>query len=263
MRLQQWIAKNDEELKKYKGININENTLETSKDYVGSYHVLEMGQHYLEYRKPENLFTELGKTFKDFPATDLFRKLENKTRASVITGNIGEMIAGIVASRTLKFPTDGIGHLIVSKGRTPDYLLKNNKDFEKFLIDTKLANNYEVKKFPEWWLMESKASSISRTVSLTDAYHQLLNFWYRMQDEYPEGLGYGIAVGTSIYKKTIDIRIYIPQDQKALIVYFKELKKILELFPDKKDRNTKLSSTYNDVLNSVLGVPSALDWLKY
>lgn len=231
-------------------ISIDENTIKVAAGYAGSYHVLEMGQHYIEYSNAGTAFP-IFSLIPTFPPANIFQQLTRKSRAAGITGNIGEIISAIVANRTLGFETENIAHLVVKdKKKTPDYLLYKTDEFCDLLVNRGIANTTECGAFPEWWLMESKAvTSGSISSSLKDAFRQIALFWYRMLGTYEEGIGFGTIIGTVLQQGIINIVILIPKNQDNLISFlsnFEDEAKYREQLDDKDD---KLESTFEFLKN--------------
>lgn len=78
-------------------------------NYAGSYHIAEMGNQFVEYLQHDSSFPILW-GLPTFPSWAPYNRLNRKTRASVVTGNIGESIAGQIAVGTLTASQRLIGH---------------------------------------------------------------------------------------------------------------------------------------------------------
>ncbi|MDQ3903405.1 MAG: hypothetical protein M3247_07175, partial [Thermoproteota archaeon] len=146
---------------------------------------MEMGRHYSEYVRYKGEFPAFRHVF-GFPRSHYREQLDTKSRASNVTGNIGEIIAGIVAQRTLRFSSRNIAHLKTkSNAKTPDYLLRRSTRFKLLLeeINPPLFGG----RLPEWWPMESKArGGGSLVTSVKQALKQLAVYWYYICNNEPQ-----------------------------------------------------------------------------
>lgn len=212
--------------------------VDTTAGYAGSCHVLEMGRHYSEYVRYRGRFPAF-RSVPGFPAGNYLRQLDTKSRASNITGNIGEIIAGIVARRTLKIDPGGIAHLktnIFSK--TPDYLLNPTTDFEQILAD--IEPSLAAVTLPDWWPLESKARAGGRWRDvLMEALRQLAAYWYYHRHTAPQRVGYGVVVATEFGRpRRVRVFIFAPSNQAALVAYlntfveYKDYKDDFDNYPD-------------------------------
>lgn len=213
---------------------INENHIDVTTDYAGSYHIFEMGRHYVEYCNDDTTFPSFS-VLPSFPPSTIFQQLNKKTRAGGVTGNIGEIVSGIVAKRTLGFKTKDIAHLkVLGNSRTPDYLLCKTQAFCNFLKSVGIATQAQCNQFPRFWLMESKAkTSGSINSNIKDAFRQIATCWFRMIGTYEKGIGYGIAIGTTLHRSSVTIHIFIPKNQNGFVTFLKS-------FPDKETFSKEL-----------------------
>jgi hypothetical protein len=187
--------------------------------YAGSCHVLEMGRHYSEYVRYRGRFPSI-RSVPGFPTGNYLRQLDTKSRASNITGNIGEVISGIVARRTLKIDPGGIAHLKTNTfSKTPDYLLSPTTDFEQMLAEIEPA--LATVTLPDWWPLESKARASGKWSDVVmEALRQLAAYWYHHRHTAPQSVGYGIVVATEFERpRRIRVFIFAPSNQAALVAY--------------------------------------------
>jgi hypothetical protein len=174
--------------------------------YAGSYHVLELGQHFEAYTNPHTprAFNSVPQLPNWVPADPLLER----NRAADITGNIGEIIAGILAMRVLGVPPHHIVHLRARKKLTPDYLLHDVPQLQAYV--SQLAQ-VPAGRLPEHWPVESKAGidSLGRDES-EKALRQLVAYWIDISRRYRKGVGYGIVVTTELTTARITVSIIMP-----------------------------------------------------
>jgi hypothetical protein len=210
-------------------LSVSSIDIETAGEYAGSSHILEMGRHYEEYVRshwgaPDFL------PITGFPPGLPLRPLEMKARSAGVSGNIGETLAGIVASRVLGCPASEIAHLVVrSKQKTPDFLIHSSSGFQSFLEP--IMPSSSTLTMPPWWLMESKTRSATiNNDAVREGLRQLASVWYEMRVDEPEVVGFGVVVGSGLQKtRRIRIHFFLPQSdshQQALISYLNSLTKV-------------------------------------
>lgn len=201
-------------------VRIRIGQVEAASGYAGSCHVLEMGRHYAEYVRYKEQFPTFPRV-TGFPLTPFLKQLDTKSRASNVTGNIGEIIAGMVARRTLKIDAAGIALLKTSpNSQTPDYLLQSTTQFTSVLREIVPALIGVT--LPEWWPMESKARGVGGSACVQEALKQLAAYWYHNRDNDPQGAGYGIVIAVCFNRpRRISIHIFAPADQGMLLKYLR------------------------------------------
>lgn len=195
--------------------------VDTTAGYAGSCHVLEMGRHYSEYVRYRGRYPAF-RSVPGFPTGNYLRQLDSKSRASNVTGNIGEIVAGIVARRTLKIDIGGIAHLKANTfSQTPDYLLSPTTEFEQVLVD--IQPTLAGATFPDWWPMEAKARASDRWKDAAmEALRQLTAYWYFNCVAAPQRVGYGVVVATQFERpRRVRVLVFVPLDQAGLITYLK------------------------------------------
>jgi hypothetical protein len=200
--------------------------IDTTGGFAGSCHVLEMGRHYTEY-------VGTGRPVPRLPGVPGLRSLSSieqlkiKTRAADITGNIGEILAGIVADTTLDLGIHRIAHIKTKKTmQTPDFMLVSTRKFHDFIrANIPLAG----RPLPVWWPLESKARYRSIPNScIKGALSQLFSYWYSIRKEYPAGVGYGIVVASSFSRRVIKIHVFVPKDLPSMRAMLKSSKGTLK-----------------------------------
>lgn len=199
-------------------ITIPPDQIEIATDYAGSCHVLEMGQHYVEYLGYKSGFP-LFPPISGYPDWAP-HQLDTKSRASNITGNIGETVTGIVVLRTLKFDSKRVAPLKVQPGvKTPDYLIARRPKFIQILRD--IDSSLKHLRMPVWWPVESKTRSDGFSVSdVKVGLKQLATYWYGVKGKYPIGVGYGIVVGVDLKNpRRVCVHVFVPKSQSGLIAY--------------------------------------------
>lgn len=218
-------------------VHIRAGQVEAAAGYAGSCHVLEMGRHYAEYVRYKEQFPSFPRA-SGFPYNPYLNQLDTKSRASNVTGNIGEIIAGVVARRTLKIDAAGIALLKTSpNSQTPDYLLQGTPEFTSVLTEIVPALAGET--LPEWWPMESKARSAGGLGSVQGALKQLAAYWYHNRYSDPDGAGYGIVIAACLKRpRSVSIHLFAPENQPALLTY-------LRGFSDYETYRTALDANVN------------------
>ena len=213
-------------------VYIRAGQVEAAAGYAGSCHVLEMGRHYAEYVRYKEQFPSFPRA-PGFPHSPYLNQLDIKSRASNVTGNIGEIIAGVVARRTLKIDAAGIALLKTSpNSQTPDYLLQRTPEFTSVLAE--IAPALAGVTLPEWWPMESKARSDGGVACVQGALKQLAAYWYHNRYSDPDSVGYGIVVAACFKRpRSVSVHLFAPEDQAALITH-------LQGFGTYKDYRKKL-----------------------
>jgi hypothetical protein len=193
--------------------------------YAGSYHIAEMGNQFREYLQHDNYFPQLL-GLPTFPLWSPYKRLDRKVRAPVITGNIGESIAGTIATSTLGISAGDIGHLkVLSKTRTPDFLL-----YQLAVAGNVFSTNSIIASsaLPDWLPMEAKATTnrFSKFV-IRDALKQIATYWYKILTGYEQGVGYGVVLATKLHPPEIRIYLFLPigsKEQKKLTAYLRRFR---------------------------------------
>jgi hypothetical protein len=202
-------------------IRVASSQVDTAAGYAGSCHVLEMGRHYSEYVRYRGRFPSFPPT-AGFPAGDYLRQLDTKSRASNVTGNIGEIVGGLVARRTLKIKASHIAHLKANTfSQTPDYLLGPSPRFESIIRD--IVPLPPGTRLPDWWPMETKARGDKNWKSaVRDALRQLAAYWYDNCIKAPHRVGYGITVAVELARpRRVRVVVFVPSNQAALTTHLK------------------------------------------
>lgn len=204
-------------------LDIKSAEVDAASGYAGSCHVLEMGRHYSEYARYRGQFPRFPRV-PGFPKSHYLRRLSTKARASNITGNIGEIVGGLVAEITLCIDPGGIAHLKESNSaRTPDYLLLSTPKFEAILKDIVPALAVPpAPVLPPWWPMESKARRGGVKAAVREGLKQLAVYWYRTRHSHIRRAGYGIVVGTELERpRRVCVHVFAPADQAGLIAHLR------------------------------------------
>lgn len=202
-------------------LSLTPQEVQTACSLFGSNYILRMGLHYQRY--------VLGGYLPSwqvvrgiYTAANPAPILTTKTRATAVTGNIGESILSLVARRMLGARVSDVVPLNVdSRSKSPDFRLRLRPTFPQiFQSATTLtpATGFD------YWPAESKASVSEKTAitAVKTALAQLGTYWYMRRHLEPAVVGYGI-VCCFIYKGTIakpqqKIRLYVfaPSNQQAL-----------------------------------------------
>jgi hypothetical protein len=200
-------------------VDIRASSVDVAGDYAGSYHVLEMGRQYSDYaryaqQRPRYRYSPT------LPSWSPAQRLQRRIRAADVTGNIGEIVAGIIARGTLGARAQEVAHLEVRQdGRTPDYLLADSAGVRTFASGlTGISETV----LPIHWPMEAKAWSGSHMDrdAIRDSVRQLASYWLDTVVNYPQGVGCGIIVGVSLGRpRTVNIYVLVPRDSPALCTW--------------------------------------------
>lgn len=191
--------------------------------FAGSYHVLEMGQHFRDYVERGSMppFPPIT----GFPVSAHYEALTNKQRAQGVTGNIGEAIAGLVTQRVLQVPADGVAHIRLQRPfrrrQCPDFMVRVGPAFPSAISG--FAPLPSLSYCPEWWPLESKARVDGNACdqAASDAFRQLAAYWYTIAaGPRAADVGYGFVV-TCAYDRNqgICLRVFVPNDVAALQRY--------------------------------------------
>jgi hypothetical protein len=200
-------------------VDIRASSVDVAGDYAGSYHVLEMGRQYSDYaryaqQRPRYRYSP------SLPSWSPAQRLQQRIRAADVTGNIGEIVAGIVARRTLGAKASQLAHLEVRQdGRTPDYLLVGAGGVRTYASG---LTGIPEAGLPFHWPMEAKAWSGSHVDrdAIRDAVRQLAAYWLDTALDYPEGVGHGIVVGVRLGRpRTVNVHVLVPRDASALVTW--------------------------------------------
>jgi hypothetical protein len=187
-------------------------------EFAGSYDILEMGAHFRAYMEvPRRLAIP---EVRDLPHPGFFQQLRFKNRASTVTGNLGESLAGIMACTHLQCTAQDIAHLTTlrpfRRRKTPDYLLRIRGKLPPELMDHIPPATPSL---PEWLAMESKASADGSTarVGVENAFQQLAAYWYTIHAVAPNEVGFGLIIST-VYAHPAEISLWVllPANQPAL-----------------------------------------------
>lgn len=202
-----------------KPLSLSRYEVEAAAGYAGSCHVLEMGRHYDEYVRYRGSFPPFPRV-AGFPTAHYQEQLDTKSRAQNVTGNIGEIVAAVVARRTLKIDLSGIAHLKTSNAaQTPDYLLRRSPEFDTIL--SKLDPAMVPAGLPLWWPAESKATSGADVDGcVRAALRQLASYWYRARNDEPGVVGFGIVLATSFAPpRRSRVYVFAPKDRANLLAH--------------------------------------------
>ena len=180
----------------------------------GSYHVHAMGRHTRDYLSGQQL-PQLP-TGLPIPKAIDYQRLKYKQRAGAVSGNIGEMVCWLIASRLVGLAAHEVAHLQTvaqtptAKTRCPDYLIragqKWTESYQRLQAAPWLESRTEgviraAKESPRWWPAECKVRSGGKAAAqavLRDAFQQLAAYWWHIREEEPRAAGYGI-VSTVLY----------------------------------------------------------------
>ena len=178
-----------------------------------------MGRHYDDYvvtGRQIGLSPIVG-----IPTAHPYERLSGKIRASGVTGNIGEAVAAIFASRCLSAKIGDIAHIRprrpFRRRKSPDYLMRLRSlmpgPFSQ-IVPTSATFTW-----PDWWPVESKARSTqaSSDAGRREALQQLAVYWSLLATSQPALIGYGLVVVLK-YQPPRELRVslILPRNQDQL-----------------------------------------------
>jgi hypothetical protein len=182
----------------------------------GSSHILEMGLHYEDYVVTGYL-PQLPMIPNLATAHPVLRLLA-KTRGSDVTGNIGEIVAAIVANRRWHAQLRGLFHIkATSSHKTPDYLMRFVPTLPTELSQV-IPTGTVQPNFNDW-PVESKAGGTKGNTKryIKNALTQLGSYWFHKRATTPSVVGFGLIVSLTYRKdRTITVTVISPSDQPNL-----------------------------------------------
>jgi len=192
--------------------------IEASSLEFGSFHILNMTDHYLDYvHTPHTmLFTSGGHIVlnKDWS----IQKLNGKTSSADVSGNIGEIIGATAIKSLLNLAAGDITHIKqVTKVQCPDFLLKvtdlTQTPLWKFINHRISSTDASMLKFAA---MEAKARRVKSTenlnAALADGFMQVAKFWTELPLSLENQRGFGFVCRLKILRQFEDID---PHDQSS------------------------------------------------
>jgi hypothetical protein len=187
--------------------------------WAGSYHIIDMGRHYQDYVLGSALppLPQLAA----IPASYPYERLGTKTRATGVTGNIGEGVAALFARRIMGLTLADIAHVKIRKPfkrrKVPDYLMRLNPFISPMVSVLRAAGPFSGA--PEWWPVESKArcTDADAAGARRDALMQLAACWTELRVSDPSAVGFGLIV-TFCYRVPREVRatFITPRNQASL-----------------------------------------------
>jgi hypothetical protein len=197
----------------------------TASSWSGSYHVLNMADHYDDYVVTSRIIAL--PIIAGIPAAHPYRRLTAKIRAASVTGNIGECVAALFASRYLNATISDIAHTRprqpFQRRRAPDYLMRLGPLMPAIFAGV-IPSNFAISN-PQWWPVESKARNTfaAARAGRRDALRQLTTYWSLLVNSQPAAVGFGIVV-TFTYQPPRELRatMFLPRNHAALVEAFEE-----------------------------------------
>ena len=206
-------------------ISLDVGSIGSTASWAGSYHVLSMGNHYEDYILTGALMSL--PPISGIPVAHPYQRLAGKIRAGGITGNIGEGVAALFATRYLKARINQIAHVKprqpFKKSKSPDYLMQIGSLLPS--VFSKIIPKGLSTTWPDWWPVKSKARN-SKNASQSgrqDALKQLFAYWSLLRTTQPAAVGYGLIV---VFKyqpsRQVRVNLIIPSNQTDLITSMKK-----------------------------------------
>jgi len=195
-------------------IRLNRRLIDTASQHFGAYHILEMGRHFDDY-----LIAWPPPQLQMYYGPHLALRRTGKQRAPVITGNIGETVAGQVFRRKIGVPISRLRHIYpTSRFRTPDYLLDCRVAIPPRIIAC--LNNPANAPFTRWPVESKAAATAGRiTQSVRSALQQVASYWFNHRVTNAAVMGYGIIVTFQYQGQSpeVVVRIFEPSHQAILL----------------------------------------------
>jgi hypothetical protein len=190
-------------------LNIPPGRIDVATEYAGSYHILEMGRHFDAYSARP--YVALPYRYTPMLPRWMPAALMERARAADVTGNSGEIIAGLIARRLFKVRPGSLVHLRARVDRrTPDYVIDNSPQLLSFIA---AFAGVPTAGLPAHWPIESKAG-----IGLLDrrdseaALRQILAYWHHIRNRYSDGVGYGLIVTTELTRASITVSVLMPHN---------------------------------------------------
>ncbi len=194
--------------------------------WAGSYHVLEMADHYDDY-----VISNRIPSLRRVPGFDIahaYCRLTNRLRDPGVTGNIGEAIAALFAVRCLGASPRDIAHLRPRKAyrgtKSPDYIMRIGSS-----LSAKLPTHFPSRTFPSLpgdWPVESKArnNAVAAKQAREAAFRQLCFYWSKCRSS---SVGFG-AIVCLTYETPRELRanFFVPKDLPGLISALEHLEDV-------------------------------------
>ena len=207
-------------VKRLRPIFLDAGAIGATSSWAGSYHVLVMGRHYDDY-----VVTLRALRFPPIvglPPAHPYERLTGKIRAAGVTGNIGEAIAAIFATRYLGARIADVTHIRprrpFRRRKAPDYLMRLGRLMPGVFQD--IVPSIGPIPWPMWWPVESKARSTEAGANAgqRDALRQLVAYWSLLARSRPQVVGFGMIV-TFAYQPPRQIRValVIPRNQVRIV----------------------------------------------
>lgn len=189
----------------------------------GSTYILNMGLHYDRYVL-SGFLPKFWAASGAYSAARIAATATKKTRASSVTGNIGESVAGLVCRRWFKATRlhDILPIVASSEAQTPDFAIRLRPMFpDAFRVAVGASHAVSFRRWP----VESKAVETPGRVvqALQRAVNQLGTYWYERSLYEPKVCGYGVVV-CLVYRskslarpRTIGVHVFTPRHQTRLL----------------------------------------------
>jgi hypothetical protein len=196
---------------------VTERGIDIASTFCGSYHILDMGRHFRDYFVSNTLLS--FPPCAGLPLAHPYAELGHKSKATSVTGNTGEAVAGMVGRRLLDLNTNEIVHIKArGKMKSPDCMFRAGHRLPGVLA-AGFPTSYG-HPLPAWWPVEAKARGSPRETLRAiekEAYVQLAAFWHAIRTTCPQDVGFGLAVGLACEKRMmLEIVVFFPKDQVRL-----------------------------------------------
>lgn len=205
-------------------IRVNDRVIGLEAGFCGSYHILEMRQHYRQYIATNTLLA--FPPCVGLPLAHPYVELGHKVRATGVFGNIGETVTGLVGRRIFGGSRNEIIHIRPKrKLRSPDFMMRIGPQPRALLQP--IWPVQPAPPVPAWWPVEAKARASLNAVQTaieSEAFLQLAAFWHATHVAYPNDVGYGIAVGFAYEVNVrVEIVIFTPLNSQGLLAHMQSL----------------------------------------
>jgi hypothetical protein len=207
--------------------NIRPNSVRNIGDYAGSYHILDMGGHFVDYMESPRTVMLAARLNPGFPQGFRYTPLLEKSGDLGVTGNLGEAIAAIAGRRCLGRALDELVHISrTGHNRAPDYVFRFGTLPTCFTQVCQAANLPAalLTAAPLWWPVEAKSrGGNGGKAGFPEGLVQLFAYWREcLRAGHAIGtVGYGLIVSTLYGFNPGQIRIHLilPRSQQRLSAY--------------------------------------------
>ncbi len=175
-------------------IDLEDSPFEKITSFSGSYHVLEVSEHFRAYHTATPL---LVSSTSEHPELTRCERLTHKLQSGEIRGNAGEAMASLFFYEYLRLNACDIIHLTrrqkTETVKTPDYLVRLGSHANARVLSHFWSPIGWYLPPQEWWPVEVKTRSTKPQKAYNDALTQLASFW-RYESKVGLLFGHGLVL---------------------------------------------------------------------